>query len=85
MHVKHRRIIGLLIVSIFLLIYIGIAAQIGNFFVDKNMFINIIFFIFAGLIWVLPLKPLFNWMRTKPHEIIQTEEPPKVSQIKRRK
>lgn len=84
MQVRYRRIIGLFVVSIFLIIYLPIAAQIGNFFVEKNIFINIAFFIFAGLIWVLPLKPLFTWMRTKPHEIIQTEEPPKVSQIKRR-
>lgn len=84
MQVRYRRIIGLFVVAIFLLIYVPIAAQIGNFFVDKNIFINISYFIFAGLIWVLPLKPLFNWMRTKPEEIIRTEEPPKVSQLKKR-
>jgi uncharacterized membrane protein len=85
MRVQTRRMIGLASILIFLIVYVAITAQIGAFFVDKHIIVNIGFFVIAGIVWVFPLKPLFNWMRAKPHEIPDGEKPPKVSNLKSRR
>lgn len=85
MQVQNRRMIGLLVVLLYIVLYLIIAGQIGNFFVKKPPIITITFFIIAGIIWIFPLKPLFNWMRAKPEEIPQGEKPPKVAMMKRKR
>ena len=77
--------IGLLVVLLYIVLYLIVAGQIGNFFVNKPPIVNIAFFIVAGIIWIFPLKPLFNWMRAKPEEVPKGERPPKVAMMKRKR
>lgn len=85
MQVQNRRMIGLLVVLLYIVLYLIVAGQIGNFFVNKPPIVNIAFFIVAGIIWIFPLKPLFNWMRAKPEEVPKGERPPKVAMMKRKR
>lgn len=80
-----RRAIALLVTCTFMLIYVFFALSIGNLFEGKPVLIRLLFFCFAGLFWVIPLYPLYKWMRPKSHELVQSETAPLVSRPTRKK
>lgn len=77
MKLRTRRLIGLLITVLFLFFYSALIAGIGNAFINRSMAIKIIFFAIAGIVWIFPLKPLYDWMRAKPGEMPPAEETPR--------
>jgi membrane protein implicated in regulation of membrane protease activity len=84
MKARDRRAIGLLATGIFLSVYIFFAASIGGAFATKHWAIQIAFFAVAGFIWVLPLRPVFMWMRKPDDGELPPEKPPTTSIVKRR-
>lgn len=84
MRATHRRAIGIAVTGIYLAIYIFFAAALGGLFADKHWSAQVAFFAVAGIIWVVPLRPLFQWMRVPDPEEIPVERPPEVSVVKRR-
>lgn len=59
-----RRLVGVLAMSAFLLVYIVIAMVIGaTVIVDLHPAIQIVYFAVAGLAWTLPCMPIIRWMR----------------------
>jgi membrane protein implicated in regulation of membrane protease activity len=57
-----RKLIGLTGLVVYLLTYVFAAAALGGLFQNKPWWAQIAYFAVAGMIWVLPLKPLFTWM-----------------------
>lgn len=77
-----RRAIGLFTTLIYLIVYILVATGIGVTLKQTPNAINLLIFLFLGIVWVFPLYPLFKWMRPKAHEIVPKEAPPKVSNLR---
>lgn len=61
-----RKIIAMLIVCGFLIIYAAGAATLGGLLVDQPRWIQLIYFAVAGVIWAFPLKPVMDWMKAGP-------------------
>lgn len=58
-----RKAIGSLALLAYLATYIVLAISLSErFVVGAPRWAQLIFFAVAGVIWVLPLKPLFGWM-----------------------
>ena len=57
-----RKIIGSLVLLIYIAAWIGIAGTIGSQTGNWPFWAQMAFFIIAGLGWIFPLKPLFGWI-----------------------
>jgi membrane protein implicated in regulation of membrane protease activity len=84
MRARERRGIGLVSTGLYLVVYIFFAASIGGLFAEKPWYAQIAFFAVAGIIWVLPLRPLFAWMSKPDADELPPEKPPAISVVKRR-
>lgn len=64
METRTRKAIGCAALLAYLAIYAIFAASLGAALLPVLPFwAELIFYIVAGVIWVLPLKPLFSWMK----------------------
>ena len=61
-----RRIVASLILLVFLGVWIWAAATIGSYLATAPKWMSLIFFIVAGIGWVVPLRPVFKWMNAGP-------------------
>ena len=57
-----RKAIAMLGVLIFLVLYAIAASTIGSWLSGANGFVQLLFYVIAGVVWVFPLKPLMDWM-----------------------
>lgn len=57
-----RKMIGSLILLVWMLAYIGVAAVVGDRVAQEHWGWKLLYFPVVGLAWVLPLKPLLRWM-----------------------
>jgi hypothetical protein len=48
------------LITIWAILVASLAAQVGNW----PILVQAIFYLVAGIAWVLPLKPLLRWMET---------------------
>ncbi|MDP3739145.1 MAG: DUF2842 domain-containing protein [Hyphomonadaceae bacterium] len=60
-----RKPIGAIILLVWLIAYIAVAAVVGDRIAYEHWAWKLIYFPLAGLAWVLPLKPLLKWMHAK--------------------
>ena len=60
-----RKPLGALIILVWLVAYVAVAAVIGDRIASEHWFWKVLYFPIAGLAWVLPLKPLLRWMHAK--------------------
>ena len=59
-----RKLIGLLLLVPFLLTYLLIAMAVGAEFINSRGFlVELVFYVVAGLAWVLPAGLLVTWMQ----------------------
>lgn len=63
-----RKPLAMFLVCVFLVAYIGVAATIGSNIVDSPRWVQLVFYVVAGIAWALPLKPLMDWMNSDPNE-----------------
>lgn len=56
-----RRAIGAIVILAYLPLYVAIAATLGGL-IGGDM-ARLTFYAAAGFAWVIPLYPLFKWMR----------------------
>lgn len=61
-----RKIIGIVAILTYLTVYIIIAMTIGTYLISSPKWLQLIYYIIAGVIWVLPLKPVMKWANTEP-------------------
>lgn len=58
-----RKLIGTIVLLVFLVVYIAIAAAIGSGRIaEANGIYQFIYFLIAGLLWVAPAALLIRWM-----------------------
>lgn len=60
-----RKPIGAIILLVWLIVYVAVAAVVGDRIAYEHWAWKLIYFPVAGLAWVLPLKPLLKWMHAK--------------------
>ncbi len=56
-----RKFIAMLAIVGFLVGYIALAATIGSMLVDAPRWVQLIYFVIAGILWAFPLKPIMDW------------------------
>jgi hypothetical protein len=63
MHVRTRKLIGAVVLLLFLLVYAGTVASIGaGRITEASPLFQLLYFVVAGLAWVLPAGLLLRWM-----------------------
>lgn len=60
-----RKIVGSLVLVAWMVVYIAIAAVVGDRIALEHWGWKLLYFPIVGLAWVLPLKPLLRWMHAK--------------------
>jgi hypothetical protein len=60
---RARRAIGSAVLLAYLPVYVGLAATIGSALQGGPPWATLAFYAAAGFAWVVPLYPLFVWMR----------------------
>lgn len=61
MTARVRKAIGSLVILAFMLVYMAVAAGVGNH-IPNQWFLRFAYFLIAGIAWSLPLIPLVIWM-----------------------
>ena len=56
-----RKLIGMVALAIFLLVYVIGASLVGDRLPD-NLAVKLVYFALAGTLWGVPLFPLIKWM-----------------------
>jgi predicted cobalt transporter CbtA len=80
----HRRAIGMFTTLVVLIVYAFFAASVGGLFADKSTWIQMTFFAVAGMAWVIPLYPVYKWMRGLSPEEAAAEKPPQAAAIRKK-
>ncbi|BAQ17450.1 hypothetical protein GL4_2001 [Methyloceanibacter caenitepidi] len=58
-----RKFVGTIMLLVFLVVYIAIAAAIGSGRIaETNSVFQFLYFLVAGLLWVAPAALLIRWM-----------------------
>ena len=57
-----RKLLGMVILVFFVIIYAFFAMIIGSAMAEKNLIVQVTYFTIAGLIWVLPAGFIIKWM-----------------------
>jgi hypothetical protein len=60
-----RKIAGAIVLITWLVAYVAVAAVIGDRIAHEHWAWKVLYFPIAGLAWILPLKPLLNWVHAK--------------------
>ena len=59
-----KKLIGTIIIPIWLIIFIGIVALIAEILLPNlNGLMIFLFYLISGLIWILPVLPIISWMQ----------------------
>jgi hypothetical protein len=80
----HRRAIGMTTTLVVLVVYSFFAVSVGGLFADKSPLVQIAFFAVAGMAWVIPLYPVYKWMRGLSPEEEAAEKPPEAAAIRKK-
>lgn len=61
MNIRIRKLIGVFAMIAFLVVYAAAAIILADK-LPQNKLIQGVYFVFAGLFWIVPLMPLLSWM-----------------------
>ncbi|MEM1037110.1 MAG: DUF2842 domain-containing protein [Pseudomonadota bacterium] len=64
----HRRVVASFVLMAFLAFWVWGAATLGTYLATAPKWLTLIFFIFVGIGWAVPLKPVFGWMNSGPED-----------------
>jgi len=59
------RAIGAALLILYLPLYIAMAVTIAGALADAPVWAALLYYAAAGMIWIIPLYPLFKWMRAR--------------------
>lgn len=63
MKMRARKALGCFALLAYLTLYAACAAALGGYLLPLlPVWAELIYFVVAGVAWVIPLKPLFGWM-----------------------
>jgi len=57
-----RKPVAILLMLAFMALWVWGAATIGSRFTGASGWLQLVFYVAAGTLWVFPLRPLFLWM-----------------------
>lgn len=60
-----RKLLGTVVILLWVLFYVAVAAAIGDKLKDQPWWVMLIYFPIAGLLWIIPLRPLLKWLHAK--------------------
>ena len=64
MEMRTRKAIGCFVLLAYIAVYAVLAASLGVALVPLiPTWTQLIFYAVAGIVWIFPLKPLFDWMK----------------------
>jgi len=64
MDIRTRKAIGCAGLLAYMGLYAVLAATLGAYLMPMLPFwAEMVFFSVAGIVWIFPLKPMFNWMK----------------------
>jgi len=61
MHPRLKKIVGTIAILVFLVVYAALAIIVADLIPDHPA-IDLVYFVVAGIGWILPLIPLMTWM-----------------------
>ena len=64
---RTKKLIGLIIFLPALLVYAGVVVTIADF-LPRHWAIELVYYVFAGVAWAFPLKPVMQWMNRPVEE-----------------
>jgi predicted membrane channel-forming protein YqfA (hemolysin III family) len=59
-----RQPVGILLILLLIAGWAVVVASIATLLADPPRWLHILYYLAAGIIWILPLKPLLRWMET---------------------
>ena len=60
-----RKIIGSLILLVWVIAYVAVATVIGDRIAYEHWIWRVLYFPIVGLAWILPVRPLLKWIHAK--------------------
>ena len=64
MDIRQRKLVGLVILLVFLFAYVIVASWIGATYVNGfGGLIGVFYYFIAGILWVIPAGGLIRWMQ----------------------
>jgi hypothetical protein len=60
-----RKPVGAIVLVLWLVVYVAVAALVGDRIAQEHWAWKVLYFPVAGLAWILPLKPLLRWMHAR--------------------
>ena len=59
-----RKPIGMLFILFLIMLWCGIVVSFIDTISDLNFWLQLPIYLFAGVIWIFPVKPVLIWMNT---------------------
>ena len=59
-----RKLVGILIILALILIWATLVASLAPIVGKWPGFVQAAFYLFMGIVWIIPLKPLIRWTET---------------------
>jgi hypothetical protein len=59
-----RKPFGIFLILLIILIWTVIVASASPWIGQRHMLVQGLIYVIAGIVWILPLKPLLAWMET---------------------
>lgn len=66
MTASSRKIVAIFILFAIMIGWIVAAATIGSQMTGAPGWLQLVFYIVAGVLWILPMRPVFRWMNSAP-------------------
>jgi hypothetical protein len=79
----YRRALAMVATLLVLFVYAFFAASVGALFADKPPLVQMTYFAIAGMAWVIPLYPVYKWMRGLSPEEAAAEKPPAAADVRK--
>jgi hypothetical protein len=65
MSMRLRKLVGLVGILTFILLYMGVVVRLSNYVPDHGP-LQFAFYALAGVCWGVPILPLISWMNRGP-------------------
>ena len=59
-----RKPFGMILMLLLILLWCGVVVTMMDWISGLNFWLQLPIYIFAGIIWIFPIKPLLLWMNT---------------------
>lgn len=59
-----RKPTGIFLILLLILVWAVIVATASSWIGDQHMLVQLLIYVVAGIVWIVPLKPLLAWMET---------------------